>query len=536
MSIKRDTFTLTNDSIDNISAVVLGDMNAADVPKEHQIKTRFSLEEALLRMQEHFGNDETVTVSSYLRFGRYYIDVRLKGDAYNPLRFSVSEFEEWNQILSYADYQPDYQYSGRTNLIRWSVPVQKKHPALVSGIAIALGIAFGIIGLVVSENKTVLSALSAVLSPVDEIWIRLLNVLCGPVVFLMIITTVLNMDSITRQGGNTGRFLLRTFSMSAFASVFATIVCIAVFPDVHLGGFSNTASDFRFLILELVPQDIISPFASANAPQLLLIGVVMGSAIAAAGKKYRSVTNLIQECYGLGIYITEGMSNIAPYFLCILLVHEIISGQSELLIKMWQPVLVFVVTSCLIILLTTAVTARTENISPLLLARALKDPFFKTIRNGSADKVLEYTLNNCHERLGIDMRYAEVSLRIGLVLYMPVSAAGTLIFVIYAAGVYNVHVTFMWYVMAAVVAVAMSVAVPPVPGVGILTYVVMFAQLGISSRALIAAMVFDVLTSLIITAANQYILQLELILSADRMAMLDHAVLQTVVQTEEKAD
>jgi hypothetical protein len=80
----------------------------------------------------------------------------------------------------------------------------------------------------------------------------------------------------------------------------------------------------------------------------------------------------------------------------------------------------------------------------------------------------------------------------------------------------------------------MCIAVPPVPGVGILTYVVMFAQLGIPKKALIAAMVFDVLTTVVISAANQYMLQLELILSADRMAMLDHEVLKKLSLSREK--
>ena len=64
----------------------------------------------------------------------------------------------------------------------------------------------------------------------------------------------------------------------------------------------------------------------------------------------------------------------------------------------------------------------------------------------------------------------------------------------------------------------------------------MFAQLGLPAKALIAAMLFDVLSSLIIAAANQYLLQLELIVSADRMAMLDRGVLRSDSRVQGKAD
>ena len=536
MSIKRAEYRLSNDNIDLISSKALADMALSGVVKEHQIKTRFSLEEALLRMQEHFGAEATVSVSSFRRFGRHYIDVRLAGEAYNPLRFSESEFEEWNQILTYADYQPDFQYSGHTNLIRWAAPVSKKHPAVISGIAILLGLVIGILGKLASTNETVMSAITAVLSPVVEIWIRLLNVLCGPVVFLLIITTVLNLDSITRQGDSTGKFMGRTFRMSFISAVFAIFACIFALPNVRFGGFRNTASDLQFLLLEMVPEDIFAPFASSNVPQLLLLGIVIGSAIAASGKKYRKITGLIHEANGLGIHITEGMSNIAPYFLCILLIYEIVVGHTASLINMWQPVLMFIVISYLIMMLFTIIVARREGVDPAGLARALNEPFTDTVRSGSAYGVLENTLKNCSERLGIDRQYAKVALKIGLIMYMPISAAGTLIFVIYTASMYDASFTLMWYVMACVVAVAMSLAVPPVPGVGILTYVVMFAQLGIPSQALIAAMVFDVLTSFIITAANQYMLQLELILSADRMAMINYETLRTVPPKQGKKD
>jgi proton glutamate symport protein len=270
-------------------------------------------------------------------------------------------------------------------------------------------------------------------------------------------------------------------------------------------------------------------------PQLLILGVVIGSAIVASGKKYPVISAFIQETDDLSIRITEGVSKMAPYFMCVLIIYEIIGHTTNALKYIWMPVLVFVIVTVVLMTIFTIITARIEKVNALTLVRALKGPFIKTLSNGSADTVLDYTLKSCRRLLGIDPGYAEVGLSIGLVMYMPISAVGTLIFVIYSASMYGVSATFMWYVIAVVIAVAMCIAVPPVPGVGILTYVVMFAQLGIPKKALIAAMVFDVLTTVLMSAANQYMMQLELILSADRMAMLDHEVLRKLSLTKEKS-
>ena len=48
-----------------------------------------------------------------------------------------------------------------------------------------------------------------------------------------------------------------------------------------------------------------------------------------------------------------------------------------------------------------------------------------------------------------------------------------------------------------------------------------FAQLHIPSAALIDAMIFDILFGIVAAAANESLLQMELILQADRLGLLD---------------
>lgn len=527
MSTRREVYTLTYDNIDLISNIALEEMTEEGVSQDHQIKTRFSMEEVLLRFREHFGEGASIAVSLTKRFGREHIEVRLSGEAYNPLRFSESVYEEWDQMLSYSDFQPDYYYTGRTNVVRWPVPVRRRHPVVVFTIAIALGLLLGFAGRAAGGGGPFLDPVVTILGTVEEIWIRLLNVLCGPVIFLLIITTVLNMDTITRQGGSTGRFLRRVFSVSLISSLAGVLACFLFLPVLEFGGFRNFTSDFTFLILQLIPEDAVTPFASTNVPQLLLLGVVIGSAMIASGRKYDVVSDFIHEANRIGLYITGWLSSTAPFFLCIMLAYEILRSNTEIYAGIWKPVLILIFVAALIMLCSDLLVARTQEFSFKALFRVLMDPFVKTLVSGSADPVFDNTLRVCHEKLGIDKRYAETGLSIGLIMFMPVTAAGTIIFVLYTATIYNVKTTFTWYIICIVVSIAMSVAVPPVPGVGILTYVVLFAQLGIPAKALIAAMVFDVITNVFISAANQLLLQLELVMSAGRMAMLDRSCLRS---------
>ncbi len=210
----------------------------------------------------------------------------------------------------------------------------------------------------------------------------------------------------------------------------------------------------------------------------------------------------------------------------VFLTYEIINGNTAIYTGMWIPLLLIMVVSVLIMASYTLVTADREKVPVRILLKKLIGPFIRTITEGSADSVYDETLQNCHSRLGIETRFAEAVLSVGLVLLMPLSAAEFLVFSIYAAGVNNASISVTWFIIAGVTAVAMSIATPPVQGVAILTFVVLFSQLGIPRETLIAAMIFDVLIGVIITAENQFAVQLEMILDADSMAMLDHSVLE----------
>ena len=114
---------------------------------------------------------------------------------------------------------------------------------------------------------------------------------------------------------------------------------------------------------------------------------------------------------------------------------------------------------------------------------------------------------------------------LGLVLYMPMSMIGMISFVIYAAGRSGMQITPVWMITAIVFALILLVAAPPIPGINLLSYVVIIGQLGLGKEYIIAAMIFDLIYNLFASAANQMMLQLDLILQADRVGLLNKKML-----------
>ena len=108
---------------------------------------------------------------------------------------------------------------------------------------------------------------------------------------------------------------------------------------------------------------------------------------------------------------------------------------------------------------------------------------------------------------------------------MPASIIGTLAFTVFNANGFGVNISLWWCVLAAALDVLLFVATPPVPGANLLAFITLFQMLGISKDALLDAMIFDIVFGLFANGANQAFLQIEMVLQANRLGLVDHRVL-----------
>ena len=166
---------------------------------------------------------------------------------------------------------------------------------------------------------------------------------------------------------------------------------------------------------------------------------------------------------------------------------------------------------------------------PLLCWRKVLPPVLTALKTGTLDTAFQEAESVCSNALGIDRAYSKSCLPQGLVLYMPVSGIGTLIFTLFAALTFEVQIDVFWYLLAMILAVMLFVATPPVPGINILAYAALFTTLGIPAEALIDAMIFDILFGILAGAGNLGMLEIETALQANRLGLLNQDKLRAPV-------
>ena len=524
----KTTTDLKNESIDDFSDWLTESLGAIKTEKRTILKIRILLEEILLRAKEHFGEEAELSARLEGSFRHIYVRLELAGEAFNPLSETNAELGDWNSSLQTAvGITPKYSYSWGKNVLKVKVPGKKMNPVLLIFLAILVGVLLGLAGSYILGEPQQQFVNTYFLTPAYELWIRMLNAISGPIVFFTVITTMLNTKRIDKQGGNSSNVVMRYFGFSFIIAASGVLISIPFFLTKEaIQPGSGIGQKILGYLREMIPSNIIEPFLTANTPQLLVTAFVLGAAVIVLASRVNEVKTILRQINMVGLKLAEWVSMLVPIFAGLFLCLEIIQGKISVLRGIYKPVILSVVAALSMMFLAVGYVSVKMRVKMPIIGRKIQAPFFTALKTGSLDASFEQTKYSCIRLLGVDKGYTNISLPQGLVLYMPVSAIGTLVFTMYSAQVYHVKVDLFWLISAIIFAVVLFVATPPVPGANLLAYVVFFNWLGIPSEALMDAMIFDIVFGILAGAGNQLLLQIEMVLQAEKIGILNTKLLK----------
>ena len=514
---------LKYESIDAFSAWLTANLKDIGIEKHTAVKARLLLEEILLRLHERFGEDAKIDVTLSGSLSGPYIKIEMPGEAFNPLSETNAQLGQWNSSLQTAiALNPKYTYSWGKNVLKLKIPKKKFNPVFLIFAALLVGVGLGILFHMILSDSAQLKVTDFFLTPAYESWLRMLNAISGPIIFFTVITTMLNTKQIDFQGGNSSNVIVRYFGFSFLVTGISVLCAYPLFfseQPLHLSAL--TREKIWGFFDQMIPQNVVAPFLDSNTPQLILVAFVLGTALIALGSQVTQVKTILRQINMVGLKLAEWVSKLVPFFAGLFICLEIILGQTKILREIYLPLVNSVIVSLLMMIVAILYVSIRLHVSPLIVSKKVQKPFIIALKTGSLEASMDQTRHSCTHLLGVDKKYTETSLPQGLVLYMPVSAIGTLFFTMYAAKVYNVDVDLFWIAIAIIFAVVLFVATPPVPGANLLAYVVFFNWLGIPSKALMDAMIFDIVFGILAGASNQLLLQIEMILQARKIGILN---------------
>lgn len=522
-------YPLTAASIDEIAHKVEVFLRSIDTERANILRARLSLEEALLRWQDRFGEEAVVVFATGTRWRRPVISLELAGEQFNPMEPADDGLEIWSKkIMAEVGMTPQYSYQRGTNVLQLRLHHPRRNPSLNLLIAMAVGLGAGLLGRVIFPLSVQDSIIRTTLEPIQSLFFRMLNAASGPIIFFTVLVSICSVGGVAGSGKAGRKMLGRFFFVSSILTALALTVSSLAF-SLHY--YTSPMTDTRFasvldFFLQFIPNDVLTPFMTGGTHQVVLIAIILGNALLVVSNQSETLMSLIEQINNVGLIIADWVGKLTPYFVVFLLITGLWKRSLRSFLDCWQPMLLFLLLMAGAVLACMLQVSVTKKVSLRKLRRKLAPSFLVAMRTASVDAAYGDNVFCCEKRLGISPNVTAYGLPLGLVIFMPAGSMATIIFTMYAAKTYGIVISWVWCVTALVLTVALVAASPPVVGIGLLAYAAIFARLGIPTDGLTIALLADVLFSFVTAAGNQAMLQLELVLQADRLGALNRDILQ----------
>lgn len=530
LTMIRESMLLNQKSIDSVSADLDKFMTSLGMEKLNSRKVCLTIEDALSKMRDKFGEDEKFDVLALVSFGRPSIIVEKKGELFNPL----GEVDDETAItvgkrLTSIGLNPVYSYEDKVNILRIPLPKRLMNPALKMLIALTIGIIAGCVGMICLSPADQQILCKDILRPVYEMMRNMLFCVSGPILLMMVMSAILDMSGVSEQGGNSIRIAWRYFVLSVLVGAVAILSELGILSgSAHIQMFKG--SDLKTMfdgVLSVIPKDIFTPFVEANTPQLLLMAIILGLAISALGNKALGLSNGVRQLNMVGMKMADWTGRIIPFFAVAMAAILYMTGRINEIITLLPIISGSMGMTLICMAAVLAYVCLRWKVPASIIIRKCWPSFKIAFKEGSLDASYGQSEYCCVSGLGIDRHFTVSGINAGSVLYMPANIIGTLIFILYAAAFSDVTVSALWLVLAVVLAVMLFVATPPIPGANFLAYIAMMPILGVKTDFLMTALIFEIIYGIFASAANQFFVQMELVLQSAKLGLLNQDVLRS---------
>lgn len=521
MSILTKEIKLTNKEIANFIESLSPIMQKMRIERKNSLRLSLSLEEILLRWQEHFGNDKIVSITTKKRLGTLSISINLKGEQWNPMEMDENESDLNIPLLNKLQMAPIYLYKNGYNIVTLKLSNQKDNSVIFLLASILFAIILGVLGLKFFPDFSK-NILDQFLVHIKTTIFNILIAVAVPVVFISIFQGIISIDDIAKFGKVGKRLMSRIVIKTAVYTAIAGIIMLPIFSINPFG--DNSVNDFSGavqMILDIFPKTFISPFVDGNALQVIVIAIVLGIAVLLLDTRVEGIKNLTNQISSILFIVMEWVAKLIPLLVFLLVLETIWGGNVDNLVGIWKPLLVIGLICILMIIFEVITVSIKFKVNPFTIIRKIAPSTILGFGTSCAMATYSLTSDICEKDLGVNKKITKFGLPIGLVAYMPAISVYFLMILFYGLEQYGLSCSIQWLVIAWITVTLLSIAAPPISGGSVTCFAILLSQMALPSEVLTFALAINVIAERFCTAANLSMLEMELILTADKYKFLN---------------
>lgn len=300
-------------------------------------------------------------------------------------------------------------------------------------------------------------------SIISEIFLGLLKLISLPIIFLSIISTITGFKNLDEMKFLGTKILKYTLLTTLIAASTALGIFLLIQPVSIISSISDQSTDSSSLIqtlIEMIPKNIIQPFAENNVFGVALIALFLGLAILALPQKNKeSLNTFFSSLFQALLKITSYIIKWIPIGIWAFVVNFAFefSNHMETLPQIWKYVLCVLAANLIQGLIVLPIILKLKGISPIQLARSVFPALVTAFFSKSSSAALPLAIETVTQKSQVKPKVAHFSLPLCSVINMNACAAFILITVLFVSMSSGIEVSYwqmiLWVFLATLAAI-----------------------------------------------------------------------------------
>ena len=360
----------------------------------------------------------------------------------------------------------------------WTLPMQIL-------LALVLGIAAGLVcGLAGLGDFT-----ANYLKPFGDIFVNLLKFIVVPVVLFSMIGGILSMDDMKKVGAAGVRTVAYFLCSTAVACVIG-LALASLFDSAGL--FPNLAGDaqsaeyeaaeyggFLSTLVSIFPTNMWQSFSSANMLQVIVIALLFGGSIMAAGEKARLCRDIVASVYAVIEKLMAFVIGLAPIGVFTYIAWVVATQGTAILGSLALVLLCAYIGYIVHAVVVFSVSAKVfAGVSPAAFFKGASAAMIFAFTSASSAATLPVS-KECADSMGADSGISAFVLPLGATINMDGTAIYQCVAAVFLASCAGIQLTVSQMAAVVVTATLSSIGTAGTPGVGMLMLAMVLTALGI---------------------------------------------------------
>ena len=325
------------------------------------------------------------------------------------------------------------------------------------------------------------------LKPFGDIFINLLKFLVVPVVLFSMIDGIISMGDLRRVGSVGWKTVLYFLTTTAIACVIG-LAFASVFDGAHLfpvldpSGATYEGKEyagFMKTLVDMFPSNLWQSLSNANMLQVIIIALLFGGAILAAGERAKLCRDIVSSFYAVIEKLMVFVISLSPVGVFTYMAWVVATQGAEILGSLALVLLCAYLAYIAHAILVYSVSARVfAGVSPLTFFRKIAPAMIFAFTSASSAATLPVS-KECCDQLDADEDVSAFVLPLGATINMDGTAIYQCVATVFLASCAGIELTLGQMITVVVTATLASIGTAGTTGAGAIMLTMVLTAIGI---------------------------------------------------------